>query len=355
MHQNYRTSSLSPSKAVELYQLMVRSRKFEEATQRLWDAGKIFGELHMGTGEEAIVAAIITNLQEGDAIAADHRGTPPFFMRGVDPVALLLEFMGHPQGLCAGSGGHMHLFSQPHLMSSSGIVGSSGPAAVGYALAHQYRKNPNIAVAFFGEGSLNQGMMMEALNLAATWQLPVFFVCKDNNWAITTPSSDVTGGNLADKINGFGIDYAEVDGLDLDSFYPLVSEQIALMRHKPKPFFLHAHCVHTEAHFLGDPLVRFHRDTLKAFGAVTGPLMKAVLQVKGGGFTSRTKSLLRIFSLIGKSGDQLKAKRDPLEVFRSKHPDIEAGEYDKIGREAEQEITAIVAKVTQIVQGGKLQ
>ncbi|MHA2032319.1 MAG: thiamine pyrophosphate-dependent enzyme, partial [Candidatus Kariarchaeaceae archaeon] len=86
----------------ELYRLMLLSRRFEEKVQQLWEEGKIFGEMHLGIGEEAIVAGIVSQLRDGDSLALDHRGTPPLLMRGVDPVKLLLEFLGNSRGLCAG-------------------------------------------------------------------------------------------------------------------------------------------------------------------------------------------------------------------------------------------------------------
>ncbi len=120
------------------YQPMYRSRRFEEAVADLWRQGHISGEMHLGMGEEAVAAGIVAHLQDGDALALDHRGTPPLVMRGVDPVALLREMLGHPDGLCGGRGGHMHLFSPEHLAVSSGIVGAAGPGAVGFALAAQH-------------------------------------------------------------------------------------------------------------------------------------------------------------------------------------------------------------------------
>ena len=95
-----------------LYTLMLRSRLFEEAIAQLWHDGLISGEMHLGTGEEAIIAGIVAQLHEGDAMALDHRGSAALFMRGVDPVLILRELLGHPDGLCGGMGGHMHLFSK---------------------------------------------------------------------------------------------------------------------------------------------------------------------------------------------------------------------------------------------------
>ena len=98
-----------------LYALMLKSRLFEEAVTQLWKDGLISGEMHLGTGEEAIVAGIVAQLQEGDAMCLDHRSTPPLLMRGVDPILILRELLGHSDGLCSGMGGHMHLFSKEHL------------------------------------------------------------------------------------------------------------------------------------------------------------------------------------------------------------------------------------------------
>ena len=143
------------------YSLMLKSRLFEQAVTRLWNEGLISGEMHLGTGEEAIVAGIVAQLAEGDAMCLDHRGTPPLIMRGVDPLLILRELLSRPDGLCGGKGGHMHLFSKNHLIASSGIVGSTGPAVAGFALPAQYLHPGTIAVAFFGDGAMNQGMLME--------------------------------------------------------------------------------------------------------------------------------------------------------------------------------------------------
>ena len=121
------------------------------------------GEMHLSMGEEGIVVGIVDQLVDGDAMALDHRGTAPMLVRGVDPVLMLKEFMGRPDGLGGGMGGHMHLFSPEHLTASSGIVGSSGPAGVGFAIANQRLRPGKISVAFFGEGAMNEGMMLRIL------------------------------------------------------------------------------------------------------------------------------------------------------------------------------------------------
>src|SRR5512136_2042242 len=127
-----------PPDATALYALMLKCRLFEEAVAELWQQGLISGEMHLGTGEEAVIAGVVSQLRDGDAVALDHRGTAALLVRGVDPGLLLRELLGRPGGLCGGMGGHMHLFSRAHLAASSGIVGAAGPAAAGFALSAQF-------------------------------------------------------------------------------------------------------------------------------------------------------------------------------------------------------------------------
>jgi acetoin:2,6-dichlorophenolindophenol oxidoreductase subunit alpha len=264
-----------------LYAMMLSSRLFEEAAARLWHEGLISGELHLGTGEEAVVAGIVSHLREGDAMALDHRGTAALLMRGLDPRLLLHEMLGHSQGLCGGAGGHMHLFAPELLAASSGIVGAAGPSGVGFALAAEMLRPGAVAVAFFGEGAMNQGMLMESLNLAAAWKLPLLFACKDDGWSITTQSPAVTAGSLEDRAAGLGVPATAVDGLDAAAVWQVAGEAIERARSGGGPAFLHARCVHLEGHFLGFPLIRMVRDPLKETPAVMGPLVRALLRPGG--------------------------------------------------------------------------
>jgi TPP-dependent pyruvate/acetoin dehydrogenase alpha subunit len=274
-----------------LYAPMLKSRLFEEATAKLWHDGLISGEMHLGTGEEAIIAGIVTQLREGDAMALDHRGTAALLMRGVDPVLILRELLGHPDGLCGGMGGHMHLFSKEHLAASSGIVGAAGPAAAGFAFAAQYSHPGAIAVAFFGEGAMNQGMLMESLNLASVWNLPVLFVCKDDSWSITTQSERVTGGDLNERARGLGVPAVEVDGRDVSEVWEASHSAIERARSGQGPTFLHARCVHFEGHFLGFQLIRTVRHPLREMPKIAIPLTQSFLHPGGATLSERLAGL----------------------------------------------------------------
>lgn len=321
-----------------LYELMLKSRYFEEAVLQLWNEGKISGEMHLGIGEEAIAAGIVSLLTKGDAMALDHRGSPQLIMLGINPFTLFKELLGHPDGFNNGMGGHMHLFSKEHLTLSSGIVGSSGPAALGFAISAQYLRPGKIAVSFFGEGAINQGMLMESFNLAASWRLPVLFVCKDNKWSITTESKKVTSGILTERVNSFGIPAFEYDGSDVSTVWNASKTAIDHARKGDGPTFLHFHCVRPEGHILGDPLIRMVRQPIKEMKTIAGPLLKSVTKLKGGSIIQRSSSLKSVSATLGKtvkvqmlkSGDPLKNLREKLKTEKNRLEKLESSVMEMI-------------------------
>lgn len=274
-----------------LYERMLRIRLFEESVCALWKEGLISGEMHSSLGEEAIAVGVVDHLGDGDAMALDHRGTAPLLARGIDPLALLREFLGRKDGLCGGRGGHMHLFSSDHLAASSGIVGATGPAGVGFALAQEHLRPGRVAVSFFGEGSMNQGMLLESLNLAAAWKLPLVFICKDNQWSITTPSSSVTAGALADRARGFGLPVLAIDGLDVQVVWEATDHAVQRARNGQGPTFILARCVHLEGHLLGYQPFRIARHPVKEMAPLAVPLARSLLRRKGASFPARMNAL----------------------------------------------------------------
>jgi acetoin:2,6-dichlorophenolindophenol oxidoreductase subunit alpha len=302
-----------------VYRQMLRSRLLEEAVAVLWEHGLISGEMHLGTGEEAIIAGAVLQLKDGDAMALDHRGTAALLMRGVDPVLLLREFLGQPDGLCKGMGGHMHLFAPELLAASSGIVGASGPAAAGFALASQYLRPGAVSVAFFGEGATNQGMLLESLNLAAAWQLPVLFVCKDNAWEITTQFSSVSHSGLAERARGFGMTAVDVDGCNVEAVWEAARKAIQLARQGGGPSFLHTSCVHLQGHFLGDQLLRLADDPFSEMKTTTLPMMRSFLRRRGAPLSVRVQGIRHAMTMISQAPTRKAIqKKDPLLAARIK-------------------------------------
>ena len=162
----------------------------------------------------------------------------------------------------------MHLFSPEKLAASSGIVGSSGPAAVGFALAGQHLRPGAVTLAFFGEGAVNEGMLMESLNMAVIWSLPIIFICKDNGWSITTTSSKVTAGNLIQRARAFDMEAADVDGAEVIEVWNAAAEAIERAREGHGPTFIRVTCRHFEGHFTGYQILRLVRKPQKELPAV---------------------------------------------------------------------------------------
>jgi len=329
---------------ISLYRMMLRSRRFEEAVARIWSEGRISAEMHLGIGEEGIVAGVVDHLTDGDALALDHRGTAPLVMRGLELSLLLKEFLGREDGLCRGMGGHMHLFAPELLTASSGIVGAAGPTACGFAFAAQHLRPGKVAVAFFGEAAMNQGMLMESINLASAWSLPILFVCKDNGMGITTPSANTTGGDLLVRARGLGARAAMVDGADVEAVWREAGSAIDRAREGEGPSFLHAACVRPEGHFLGDPLLRIVRKPVSEMQDRIGPLMKAAAS-GGGTIGQRAASLSSILRILGKMAKkQVGRRHDPIHRLRDRLaiPDTDLAGLEQ---EVEAEIKAVVESV----------
>ncbi len=308
-----------PNDLWSLYEWMYKSRLFEEAIAQLWQEGLISGEMHLGTGEEAIVAGVVAHLGEGDAMALDHRSSAALLMRGVDPILILLELFGHEKGLCGGMGGHMHLYAQEVLAASVGIVGAGGPAAAGFALAAQVLRPGTIAVAFFGEGAVNQGMMMESIHLSSLWKLPVLFVCKDDGWQITTQSAGLTGTDLLRRAEALGAEGLEVDGLDAMAVWKAAGTAIERLRSGHGPIFMHARCVHLQGHFLGFQLMRMLQNPLKEGLDIGGPLLRSFLHPGGASMSERMAGLQTILKAMSSTSRDPRRNPafDPIEQART--------------------------------------
>jgi pyruvate dehydrogenase E1 component alpha subunit len=297
----------------DLYHQMVKMRRFEEALGNLWLAGLISGEMHLGIGEEGIVAGVLAHIESGDGLALDHRPTPALVGSGVDIETMTLEMLGSEEGLCHGGGGHMHLFEPGHMAASSGIVGAAAPLACGFALANLRLRPERIAVAFFGESALNQGMTMEAMNLAAVWKLPVLFVVKDNGWAITTRSRKMTGGSIHKRAAGLGVPSSKAAGDDAAAVWKIASKAIGKLRRGGGPQLIHATCKRPRGHFENDPLIHMVKDPIGSRSEITG-IVRGLTDGGGSGPRARlagagavTKTALRM------AWHQRGNERDPLD------------------------------------------
>ena len=325
---------------LDLYRQMARARAFEDALAALWRDGRISGELHLGAGEEAVAAGVGAHLARGDAAALDHRGTPVLTVLGVDLTLMLKEMLGHRDGLDGGRAGHMHLMSPDHLAACSGIVGSSGPLGAGFALAAKLLRPGAVAVAFFGDGAMNQGMLLETLNLAVAWTLPLVLVCKDNGWAIFTRGDSVTAGDLSRRASAFGLPVTDVDGLDAPAVHGAAGEAIERARRGAGPSFLRARVSRLDGHFLGDLMVRTARRPVAEGREILSSVVASAVTRGGGGLGARAASVLHLMDLLRRGRKEGRDTReDPLERGRRA---LERGAAEAAEQDALDEVTRAV-------------
>ena len=203
---------------IDLYRSQVALRLFETRAYDLFLENLVKGTSHLSLGQEAIAVGFAAAMNENDWTFATYRGHAHTLARGVPMTAVMAELLGRANGLMAGKGGSMHLTSVEHgVMGSYAIIGAHMPIACGAAWSAQYRGTDQVAVCFFGDGTVNIGAFHEALNLAAVWKLPVVFVCENNLWMEYTRTSDVTAVEhpAADRAAAYGLEGVIVDGLSL--------------------------------------------------------------------------------------------------------------------------------------------
>lgn len=324
-----------------LHLQMARMRRFEEAIADLWRRGLVSGEMHVGVGEEGIAAGVTAHLQEGDALSLDYRPTPFLLGRGLDLDALLLEMLGSPDGLCGGYGGHMHLLDPDHLAYTSGIVGSPAPIALGMALSGQLLRPGAVTVSVFGDGAANQGMVMESLNLASVWQLPVVFVCKDNGWAVTTRSGELTAGTLLNRVASFEIPARRVDGRDVAAVWRDARWAVDRARSGRGPSFLLAGCRRPRGHVEDDQLVSAVHHPRELAALMPDLIRNAV--TAGGTAGQKAVAAWSVTKTVGRvAADQWLTSWDPLRRSRSV---LGAALADPIEERARTEVAAAVERV----------
>ena len=216
----------------EMQLRMLRIRAFDERASKMVKRGHIPGTVHTSIGQEAQVVGATMALGNGDYMSGNHRSHGHPIGKGSPLGPLMAELVGKATGVCKGKGGSLHLadFAVGSL-GESGIVGSSIPIATGAALSSKVLNNGKVALAFFGDGAANQGVLYESMNMAGVWDLPVIFLCENNHYALSTPAHTVTSGVIAERAAGFGMPGVRVeDGQDVLAVYNAVSEAVARAR-----------------------------------------------------------------------------------------------------------------------------
>jgi pyruvate dehydrogenase E1 component alpha subunit len=242
----------APDRAIALYRAMARIRAFENAAEEASRGSvaafgasvaksDIRGPLHLSTGQEAVAAGVCLNLAKDDLLTSTHRGHGHTLAKGASMERAMAELFGRATGSNRGKGGSMHIADfSVGMLGANGVVADGMPIAVGAAHALKIKGAPNIVCCFFGDGAINRGPFLEALNWAALHALPVLFVCEDNRWSATTPTGAMTAGEGAlARARAIGVPGVEVDGNDVFAVDAAAAKLVPEAR-SGKPRFLHA-------------------------------------------------------------------------------------------------------------------
>jgi pyruvate dehydrogenase E1 component alpha subunit len=248
---------LTPERLQDAYRQMLVIRKFEETIRSLYQQGKIRGSFHPCVGQEATAVGGCWALRADDFMTCTYRGHGQAIAKGLSVRAAMAEMLGKATGCSKGKGGSMH-FTEPSvgLLGANAIVGAGVPHAAGAALAAQLQNKDNVALAYFGEGAVNQGVFLETLNLAAVWKLPLILICENNRYSEMTPSHETTSNvETYRRAEAFGIESRQIDGNDLELMYDTIEGAAAKARAGGGPVYIEALTYRLWGHMMGDPEV----------------------------------------------------------------------------------------------------
>jgi pyruvate dehydrogenase E1 component alpha subunit len=261
--------------AAELYRTVRLIRRFEERAIELVRAGVIVGGIHPYIGEEAIAAGVCAALRREDLITSTHRGHGHVLAKGADPIRMLAELAGRETGLNGGRGGSMHAADVGvGVYGANAIVGAAAAIAAGAAWSHRGAGRDRVAVTFFGDGAVNQGVLLETMNLASLRRLPVVFVCENNGFATTMRVRDTTAGSITGRAEAFGIPSSTVDGQDPEMVLAAASAAVRRARAGEGPSFLECLTYRFDAHHTWEHSVRprYRTDEEVAAGRARDPV-----------------------------------------------------------------------------------
>ena len=246
----------TPLDVREALRLMLTIRLFDERALALYRAGEMRGTTHPYIGMEAVGVGVMLALRPDDYVTSTHRGHGHTIAKGGDVRKMMAELLGRATGYSGGKGGSMHIADMDkHMLGANGIVGGGMGLATGAALTARLQNTGSVAICFFGDGALEQGILHETTNLAAIWKLPVVYVCENNQYAMSARSDwSVAGGDPARRAAGYGIPGLTVDGMDLFAVNTAASEFVERARRGEGPAYLVCNTYRYHGHHAGDPL-----------------------------------------------------------------------------------------------------
>ena len=245
---------------LRMYRQMTRIRAFEEQVNDLYTRALMPGLAHLYIGEEAVAVGVCEALRQDDYITSTHRGHGHCLAKGASPDRMFAELLGKEIGYCRGKGGSMHI-ADPATgnLGANAIVAGSAGIATGAALSAKRLGTDKVAVCFFGEGALGQGLVYEVMNLAQLWKLPVIYVCENNLYTEYTHFSETTAGDIPARAAAFGMIHETVDGQDVRAVYAAADKFVTRARHGEGPAFLLCNTYRYHGHHVGDISREYYR------------------------------------------------------------------------------------------------
>jgi TPP-dependent pyruvate/acetoin dehydrogenase alpha subunit len=247
-------------RGLRMYRRMVQIRLFEERVNDLYTRALMPGLAHLYLGEEAVATGVCEALRTDDYITSTHRGHGHCLAKGAAPDRMFAELLGKEAGYCKGKGGSMHI-ADPDTgnLGANAIVAGSAGIATGAAFSAKRLGTGQVAVCFFGEGALGQGVLYEVMNMASIWKLPVIYVCENNMYNEYTHYSETTAGDPLVRAAGFGVKGASVDGQDAWAVYSTTAKLVERARSGEGPAFLWANTYRFAGHHVGDISREYYR------------------------------------------------------------------------------------------------
>ena len=235
--------------------LMERIRAFEEAARHAAvEEELVLGAIHLSIGQEAVAVGVTEPLRKDDYITSTHRGHGHTLAKGAAATAMMKELLGREGGCCGGKGGSMHIADfGVGMLGANGVVSANITIAAGAAHGVKLLGGDQVTVCFFGDGAANRGPFLEGINWAGVFELPILFVCEDNQYSASTKTSDMTSGNVADRARAIGLPVTEIDGNDVEEIASVSAEIIARIRATGKPEFMLAKTYRLDGHTYFDP------------------------------------------------------------------------------------------------------
>jgi acetoin:2,6-dichlorophenolindophenol oxidoreductase subunit alpha len=253
-------SGIEIEKWIRMYRQMVSIRLFEEQVNELYTRALMPGLAHLYIGEEAVAVGICEALRRDDYVTSTHRGHGHCLAKGASPDRMFAELLGKEAGYCKGKGGSMHI-ADPATgnLGANAIVAGSVGIATGAALSAKRLGTDRVAVCFFGEGALGQGVLYEVMNVAQLWKLPVIYVCENNLYTEYTHYTETTAGDIPARAAAFGLQAETVDGQDVRKVHAVAGQLVERARRGNGPSFLVCNTYRYTGHHVGDINREYYR------------------------------------------------------------------------------------------------